>query len=60
MQAHVDAGVALKDFDEGQVAPRVGLLKNGAEVTDRLMRVDEQYEMELRRHRDAIVSFKTI
>ena len=35
--------VFLKGLYERQIAPRVGLLKNMAEVAARLMGVDEQY-----------------
>jgi hypothetical protein len=55
----VDTGVLLKCLDEGQVATRVGLLKNVVEVAARLMGMDEQNQMELGRHGDGAFSRET-
>ena len=43
-------GMPLEDFDERQIATGVGLLENVIEIANRLMRVDEQNQMELWRH----------
>ena len=59
MEANVDTGVLLKGLEEGQVATRVGLLKNMVEVAARLMGVDEQNQMELGRHGDGAFSRET-
>jgi hypothetical protein len=42
VQTNVNTGVLLKSLKKGQVAARVGLLKNMAKIAARLMGVDEQ------------------
>lgn len=42
----------FEDFDEGQIAARIGLLENMVKIAYGLMRVNEQNQMELRRHGD--------
>ena len=41
MESNVDAWMLLKSFDKGEIAARVGLLKNVAEIAARLMRVNQ-------------------
>ncbi len=50
VKADVNVGMPLEDFDERQIATRVGLLENVIEIANGLMRVDEQNQMELWRH----------
>jgi hypothetical protein len=42
VQTDVNTGVLLKRLKKGQVAARVGLLKDMAKIAARLMGVDEQ------------------
>ena len=46
MKAHVHAGMLFEEFDERQVGVFVGLFEHVAKITTRLVRVDEQDEME--------------
>jgi hypothetical protein len=42
VETYMDARMPLESFDEGEIATRVGLLKNIPKVAARLMRVNEQ------------------
>jgi hypothetical protein len=42
VEAYVNSAMLLESLEEGQVASRVGLLKNMAKIAARLMGVDEQ------------------
>jgi len=59
MEADVDTRMLLKSLKEGQIAARVGLLENMAEVAARLMGVDDQNQLELGRHGDGAFSRET-
>ena len=54
MEAHVDAGMLFEEFDERQVGLFVGPFEHVAKITTRLVRVDEQDEMEALWHGDNV------
>ena len=52
VKTYVHLGMFFQDLDERQIAARVGLLEHMVEIADRLMRVNEENQMELWRHGD--------
>jgi len=50
--------VPLQHLDERKIAMCVCLLKNRTKIANRLMCVNQQDQMELRRHGDAFVSWR--
>ena len=54
VQADANFGMSFQDFDEGQIAVRVGLLEDMVEIANGLVRVDKEDQMELRWHGNEI------
>jgi hypothetical protein len=50
VQPGVHTGMPLEDLDERQITARIGLLENMVKIANGLMRVNEENQMELRRH----------
>lgn len=59
VQAHAHPRVFFENFEEWQVATRIRLLEDVAEIAAGLMRVNDQNHMKLGRHGREIVSWKT-
>jgi hypothetical protein len=52
MQAHVDAGMLLKEFDERQIGVFVGLFEHVTEIATGLVGMNQQDEMKAFWHGD--------
>ena len=52
MKTGMHIRMPFEDFDERQIAARIGLLENMVKIANGLMRVNEENQMELRRHGD--------
>ncbi len=50
VQPEADAGMPLQVLDKGQIRTLVGVLKHCIEIAYRLVRVDQENEMEFRCH----------
>ena len=50
VKTRMHIGMPFEDFDERQIAARIGLLENMVKIANGLMRVNEENQMELRRH----------
>jgi hypothetical protein len=48
VQAETNGGVSRQYIDEGQIRLRVGAFKNVTEITDRLMSMNQESELEFR------------
>jgi hypothetical protein len=56
VKTDVDAGMFFEQLHEGQVAAGIGLLENVLEIAARLMRVNQQNQVELWRHGEGLIS----
>jgi hypothetical protein len=50
VKTHMYVRMSFQHFDKRQVAARVGLLEDIIEIANGLVRVNEENQMELRRH----------
>src|SRR5580658_10068105 len=58
VQAEADAGMARKHFNEGKVGILVGAFEHVVEISDRLMGVDEEDELEFRQRQTSMVEHR--
>jgi hypothetical protein len=46
VKSHANGRMARENFDEGKIAARVGAFEHVVEIPDRLVRVNQEHELE--------------